>query len=222
MPVNVRPAVTGDHRFIAEMIYESMLPVVGRGMFDAALEGTGVDPVAFHEVLLLNEASNWGQLDSFFVLEDEDGKPGGVMGAYFNDQPDLRPLTAEGFERVVAKLNWSKEMAQGFWRKYVSFFGFFGTAPQLQHPGEYILEFGAVRPDLRGRLLYRHMVNAHIARAKERGYKSVGSTGVAGNLVVERAMGRLGFEVRARFGPEHYRGMFPGMVRLVYDIPQDR
>jgi hypothetical protein len=50
----------------------------------------------------------------------------------------------------------------------------------------------------------------------------VGSTGVAGNLVVERAMGRLGFEVRARFGPEHYRGMFPGMVRLVYDIPQDR
>lgn len=220
MPVNVRPAVTGDHRFIAEMMYESMLPVVGRGMFDAALEGTGVDPVSFHEALLLNEASNWGQLDSFFVLEDEDGKPGGVMGAYFNNQPDLRPLTAEGFERVAAKLNWSKEIAQGFWRKYVSFFGFFGTAPQLQHPGEYILEFIALRANLRGRSLSRHLVNAHIARARERGFKSVGTTAVAGNLIVERTMGRLGFEVRARFGPEYYRGMFPGMARLVYDIPE--
>ena len=102
MTPSVRPAEIGDAKFIAQMMYESMIPIVGQGMFDDALRDTGVDPIAFNEALLMNQASNWSQLDSFFVLEDDFGRLGGALGAYYSNQRDLRPLTADGFERVSA------------------------------------------------------------------------------------------------------------------------
>jgi hypothetical protein len=56
--IRIRRADNRDIGFLADVMYQSMLPGVGRGIFDAALEGTGVDPIAFHEGLLSTGANN--------------------------------------------------------------------------------------------------------------------------------------------------------------------
>lgn len=221
MQVKVRQAISSDCRYIAEVMYESMLPGVGHGIFDAALEGTGVGPIAFHEALLVTRSNNWGQLDSFFILEADGEAQAAAMGAFFSNISDLRPITAEGFKSVSEHLGWSPGAARDFWRKYVSFFGLFGNAPQLAQPAQYVLEYVSVRPNFRGRGLHGLLVAAHANRAKSLQYKTLGHTAVFGNEAVLPALAKFGFREHSRFGPELYRGAFPGMIRFVYDIPED-
>ncbi|RAK52387.1 hypothetical protein [Phenylobacterium deserti] len=211
----VRRAHAADIPFLAWAMYESMLPGVGYGIFDAALEGSGTDPIAFHEALLEVGANNWGQLDSFFIIDAPDGTPGAAMAYFISSMSDRRPLTAQGFKAVSAHLGWSPEVAREFWRKYTSFFGLFGNAPQLEHPTDYVLEYAAVRPDLRRQGLYGRLIEAHARQARALGHTALGNTAILGNDKVLGAMAKWGFEEHARFGPEHYRGQFPGMIRVV-------
>lgn len=217
MQIDTRQAGNEDAEYLAGVMYDSMLPGAGRGVFDVALEGTGTNSLQFHEAMLLTGASNWGQIESFFILEVE-GKRAGAMGAFLSSMSDRRPLTAEGFARVSEYLQWEPSVARAFWNKYVAFFGLFGNAPQLEQPAEYVLEYAAVDSMLRGRGLYGRLLAAHAERAKERGYKTMGGTAIAGNESVLRAMHKFGFHDHAHFGPEFYNGQFPGLTRLVYEV----
>jgi GNAT superfamily N-acetyltransferase len=192
-----------------------MLPGVGRGAFDIALEPTGADPIDFHEALLRTGASHWGQVDSFFVIDGPDGSPGAAMGYFLSARPDRRPLTAEGFKRVSEHLGWPRLASGEFWRRYTRFFGLFGDAPQLAQPADYVLEYAAVRPELQRRGLYGRLTEAHAEQARAMGCRTLGGTAVFGNDKVLGALLKAGFREHARFGPEHYGGEFPGMIRLV-------
>jgi GNAT superfamily N-acetyltransferase len=214
----IRRAKEDDSRDLAIFMYESMLPGAGQGIFDRPLRDMAISPVDFHEALLRSRANNWGQIDSFFVIELDDGSLGGGVGAFLSSMPDLRPITAEGFARVSKHLGWTREMDREFWRNYILFFGPFGTAVQLSHPGDYVLEYAAVREDLRGCGLYAHLLAAHAQHARDAGFKSMSTTGINGNTAILRALTRFGFESAAHFGPEHYRGMFPGLTRLIYHL----
>jgi GNAT superfamily N-acetyltransferase len=218
MEVTARKAQDSDGRYLAQVMYDSMLPGVGHGVFDDALVGAGVDPVTFHEALLLTGANNWGQLDSFIVLETADQPQAGAMGYFLSSMPDLRPLTGQGFKLVSDHLGWPPDVAREFWRRYLSFFGLFGTAPQLAQPADYVLEFSAIDPELRGRGLYGRLLSAHVEQARAMGCKTVGGTAILGNDIVLRALLKFGFREHARFGPEHYRGAFPGLTRLVLEL----
>ena len=216
--VTVRAARPQDVGFLARIMYESMLPGTGRGIFDLPLVGTGIDPVAFHEALLRTGTSNWGQLDRYLVLEDTSGRLVGGASAFLASEPDRRPLTAAGFEIVAADLGWSPDMSRLFWRAYVSIFGLFGRAPQLDHPGDYVIEYAAIAPEFRGRGLYATLLEAHVRRARTQGFASVAHTAIMGNDAVLRALTKFGFREHVRFGPEYYRGFFPGLIRLVHDV----
>ncbi len=216
----LRPAEPRDIRFLAEVMYESMLPGVGHGVFDAPLESVGLAPIDFHEALIRMGSNNWGQLDSFFVIEVEGAGPVAAMGAFFSDMPDLRPLTAEGFKNVSEHLGWDKVAARDFWRKYISFFGLFGNAPQLAQPAEYVMEYAAVHPEFRGRGLlkpfsYARLIAAHAGRARELGKKTLGGTAIFGNDAVTLALLKLGFREHSRFGSDFYGGAFPGLARYI-------
>jgi GNAT superfamily N-acetyltransferase len=206
-----------DTPYLARVMYESMLPGAGRGIFDSALSGTGVDPIAFHQALLSTGANNWGQIDSFIILE-ADGDPQAAMGAFLGDMPDMRPLTGEGFAAVCEALRWPTAVARGFWREYVSFFGLFGTSPQLVQPAQYVLEYAAVEPAFRGRGLHRRLLEAHADYARRAGYSTMGTTAVFGNVAVMKSYGKFGFVEAARFGPEYYNDRYPGMIRYVYTL----
>ena len=197
-----------------------MLPGVGHGIFDAALEGTGVLPVDFNEALILSGANNWGQLESFLVLETPDKIRAGAAGAFLSSVSDPRPLTAEGFITVSKHLDWTPVIARDFWRKYVSFYGFFGNTPTLAQPGDYVIEYVGVGRRSVGRgstvVSFRPMLTAPNCRTTKRW----ASAAVVGNEPAIRSVLKFGFREVVRFGPEDYGGKFPGMVRFLCDVPE--
>lgn len=214
----IRQAQPNDIPFLADVMYQSMLPGVGKGIFDSQLDGTGVTPLRFHETLLREGANNWSQVEDFLVVEDLAGRPAGAMGSFLSNTGDQRPLRPDGFERVSHALGWSPEVAKGFWRQYVAMFGLFGKAPNLFHPADYVLEYVAVREDMRGAGLYGKLVQAHAVRAREQGHTVVSSTGIFGNASVLRCFEKLGFRAHTTMGPERFRGLYPGLTRFVLDI----
>ena len=214
----IRRAKESDSAFLAWAMLESMLPGPGRGIFDLALQDTGTRPLEFHEALLRSGVNNWGQLDSFLIVEGEAALPVAAMGAFDGGMADLRPLTAEGFKTVSDYLGWSNETGRAFWRKYVSFFGLFGSAPQLFQPADYVIEYVAVAPDHRRKGYYTQLLDAHVSYARELGHSTLGGTAVYGNDAVYKAYERYGFREHSRFGPEYYRNTYPGMARMVFDL----
>lgn len=218
MAPKARMATVEDSRFLAEMMYESTLAGVGRGLFDPALAGSGVAPIDFNEALLLAGASNWGQIEDFFVLEAAAGPLAGAASAYLSDRSDRRPLTAEGFEAVVDRLGWPRDRAQAFWRSYVRLFGLFGDAPALAQPARYVIEYVAVPASFRGRGYAQILLDAHLRRARALGHGEVAVSAMLGNEPALRAYRRCGFREHDRLGPERFAGAFPGMVRLVRDL----
>ena len=216
--MTVRAAEPSDIHFLADIMYQSMLPGVGRGIFDVALGESGVDPITFHEALLRTGANNWGQLESFLVVQDPQGRRAGATGAYLSSAQDLRPLTAEGLDRVSKFLNWPAATTRDFWKKYVSVFGLFGNAPQLAQPAEYVLEYSAVKPEFRGRGVYGILLEAHANKARALGFKTLGGTAMIGNETVFRSKLKFGFREHARFGSEYYGGVYPGLVRMIFDL----
>lgn len=215
MTPTIRPAAPEDIPFLARVMYDSMLPGVGRGVFDTSLEGAGVEPLAFHEALLASHANNWGQLEDFLVLDLPDRPRAAAAAAYRSDLADRRPLTAEGFKAVTEQLGWPQEVARGFWRRFVGVYGLFGNAPMLAQPADYVLEYVAVDPELRGRGLVAPLLEAHTTRAREAGHATIGVSAMFGNEPALRAYLKCGFEEHLRLGPEQYGGAFPGMIRLI-------
>lgn len=215
----IRRAQPSDIPFLADVMYQSMLPGFGKGIFDSQLDGTGVTPLEFHEALLREGANNWGQLEDFLVVDDAVGRPAGAMGSFLSNQSDQRPLRPDGFEAVSHSLGWSPEVAKAFWMKYVAMFGLFGKAPNLFQPADYVLEYAAIREDMRGGAdLYGKLVLAHAARAREQGHKVIGVTAVHGNAWILRNFKKLGFRAHTTMGPERFRGKYPGLTRFVLDI----
>lgn len=219
MTFRVRSAEERDVPFLAGVMHESMTPLTGRGVFDEALAETGTGPLEFHEVLLRTRSNNWAQLDSFLILDGPDGEPAGAAGAFSGDLDDLRPLTAQGLETAASQLNWSESVSRTFWRKYISLFGLFGKTRQLTHAASYVIEYAAVSPEMRGHGAYGLILAGHRDRARALGFDAISTSAAFGNQPVLRALQKFGFEEAMRFGPEEYRDMFPGMIRLLYRIP---
>lgn len=217
MSVNVRPANRSDAPFLAEMMQISTMPVVNRGLFDVAIEGTDTDPLRFNEALILSGANHWGQLDSFVIIE-EDGHLFGACAAYLSSDPDRRPLTPLGLKLVTDHLGWSTDTSRLFWRRYVSQFGLFGDLPQLHQPAPYVLEYTAIRTGHRGRGLLAPLLSAHVDRARSQGHKMMGVSAVIGNDAALKAYKKFGFRFHKRVGPEEYGNAYPGMDRLILDI----
>lgn len=215
--VVIRRAAAEDAPFLAQMMYDSTTPVVNNGLFDRILEGIDIDPVDFNKALILAGANNWGQLDSFIVAE-EDGELVGACAAYLSSNPDRRPITPEGLAAITAYLGWSPAQSNAFWRKFISWFGFFGNLPQLFQPGDYVLEYTGIRADRRGRGLLQPILAAHRDRARAQGHKTMGVSVVIGNDPARHGYAKFGFEFHNRVGPEEYGGAYPGMDRFLLDL----
>ena len=216
MSLITRPATEQDAPFLAEIMHESVIPVVNRGPFDAALEGLDIDPVRFDEALILSGANHWGQLDSFIVLE-EDGEAVGAAAAYPSRQPDMRPITPDGLNKVSEYLGWTPDQSRGFWRKYVAFFGLFPELPHLAQPADYVLEYVAIKEACRGRGLFLKLVEAHADRARKLGHKTLGISAVIGNDPAYRNYQKFA-KFHVRVGPEVYRNTFPGFDRFIMEL----
>ena len=216
--MQVRRAQSSDIPFIAWAMHESMLPGVGRGIFDLALTETGVSPQAFHEALLRADANNWGGLHDFLILEDGARQPMGAAAGYKPDAEDLRPLTAKGFRAVSEALRWPLEVSRKFWQRYVSAFGFFGNAPKLAQPADYVIEYVAISPAHRGKGLVRMLLDAHAQRARRQGCPSLGISAMVGNDIALKAYLKYGFSPCVTLGRDELGDAFPGIIRLMLKL----
>ena len=205
---DIRPADPRDCAFLAEMAYASMLPVVGHGLFDRALDGLPVTPLGFLEALIATGANHWGQLASFLVLTAA-GEPAGAAGAFCSSDPDWRPLTPAGFEAVSATLDWSPADAKLFWRRYLLSFGIAPTPPVLAQPASYVIEYISIRPAYRGRGGAGRLLAGHVARARLQGHRSIGVSAVIGNDRPIDPTAASALSCRTASGPSNMAAAFP-------------
>ena len=217
MRFSVRPATEQDTPFLAEVMHDSTIPVVGHGLFDTALEGLDIDPLKFNEALILSGANHWGYLDTFVVLE-EDGVLAGACAAYLSGDPDRRPITPDGLKRVADWLGWTPDQARAFMRKYYGQFGIFPDLPQLFQPADYVLEYTGIKSEFRGQGLLQPIIDAHVERARKLGHKTMGVSATIGNDRALKGYLKCGFRFLKRVGPEEYGNAFPGMDRLIMDL----
>lgn len=167
MGIDVRPAETDDVPFLAHVMQQSTVPVVGHGLFDLVLEGLDIDPVSFNAALIRSGANHWGYLDTFVVLE-KDGARAGACAAYLSADPDRRPITPAGVKLVCDFLGWDADKCRAFMKQYYGSFGIFPSLPQLFQPADYVLEYTGIEPEHRGQGLLQPIIDAHATRALTR------------------------------------------------------
>lgn len=72
--LNTRKTTTAETPFLARIEYEASLPPLNHCFREDLLDGTGITALQFIEADLKTDASNWGNVADFLILE-ADGKP---------------------------------------------------------------------------------------------------------------------------------------------------
>ncbi|WP_210404202.1 hypothetical protein [Chroococcidiopsis sp. TS-821] len=67
--LSTRKATTADIPFLARIEYEASLPPLNHCFWEDMLEGTGTTALQFIEAELRTDASNWGNVADFLILE---------------------------------------------------------------------------------------------------------------------------------------------------------
>lgn len=209
----IRDAAREDIHFLAQMTYEAMLPPLGVGLFDHALELTGTDPVAFIEALIENDLNQWSTLANYLIIE-KDGYICGSAGSYLPSTRDWRPLDPDKLGPVESSFNWSKSEVADFKRIFADTFGATAMPDILSLHADYIVEYVAIVPEARGNGLVGELLSAHCRRAEAMGAASVGISVVKGNTAALSAYHKFGFAAWLHLTSEECGGQLPGLDRL--------
>lgn len=217
MGISTRPATPDDVNFLARIMERSMLPAQGQGLFDELAQAIGIDRTGFHEALLRAEASNWGQIRDFIIVE-QDGRPAAAAGSHLSNLEDVRPITMGQVLSLSKQLELPQDAAKRLLQASISKFGVFGDTPHFRDPAEYVVEFAAVLPEFSGLRLSRHFFGAHVKRAVERGCKTLGTRALVGNHSALHAWERLGLRHHSTISAEQVGHGFVGIHRLTLDL----
>lgn len=217
MGISTRPAAAADVNFLAGIMERSMLPAQGQGLFDELAQAVEMDRIAFHEALLRAEANNWGQISAYIVAEHE-GRPVGAASAHLSGMDDVRPITIAQITALAAYLELPPDRAKRLLQASISKFGAFGDTPHFRDPAEYIVEFGAILPEFSHLGPSRYLFGAHIKRAVELGYKTLGARALVGNDLAFRIWQRLGFYHDSTVSADQVGDGFIGIHRFTLDL----
>jgi hypothetical protein len=120
--LKTRKATISDIPFLAKIDYEASLPPLNHCFWEDLLEGNGTGALPFLEAVFKAEASNWGNVEDFLVLE-ESGKPVAAAAGYTPNLEDYCPLRLSLLDKVAAELNWSQEITAIFYDRYLQLWG---------------------------------------------------------------------------------------------------
>jgi len=121
-PLNTRRATISDIPFLAKIDYEASLPPLNHCFWEDILEDTGTGALPFLEAVFRSEASNWGNVNDFLVLE-EFGKPVAAAAGYTPNSEDYCPLRLSLLDQIAADLNWTQEITTAFRDRYLQLWG---------------------------------------------------------------------------------------------------
>ena len=209
---SARIATPADAAFLARMDYEASLPPFGVSFWNPPLEPTGTPVVAFLERMFLEDASNWGAIDDFIILE-VDGKAAATCAVFRppNDTALEGPLNLDKLGKVASGLGWTEDQRSAFLAGYQKDWS--GDTSFMKPQAELIVETVAVAPEYRGHGLGDALMQAAFDRARALGAASLGVMVIHGNDAA-RALYEKHFEPYVTFHAAYFDNEFPGMTKF--------
>lgn len=215
--LTTRKATPADIPFLVQIEYEASLPPSNQCFWEVLLQGTGTTAMQFIEAELRTNASNWGSVGDFLILEEQ-GRPVAAAAGYTPNLADYCPLRLSRLEAIARELGWSKSTVTLFRDRYLELFAgdlqpFFLT-PQAP----WIIENVAVLPEARGRGLGKLLLQALLAEGRSQQHTHAGIMVINGNERARRTYEAVGFKPYQTFYADYFLEQFniefPGITKF--------
>jgi ribosomal protein S18 acetylase RimI-like enzyme len=215
--LSIRRASRADIPFLARIEYEASLPPLNHCFWEDLLEGTGTPVLQYIEAELRTSASNWGNVEDFFVLE-AGGKPVAAAAGYVPNDVDYCPLKLSRLDAIAQELGWSRVITETFRDRYLELWGGdlrpFFLVPQAT----WMVENVAVLPEARGRGLGKTLLKEVLQEGRSRQHEFAGIMVINGNEIARHTYESIGFKPYQTFHAEYFSEQFgvdfPGITKF--------
>ena len=207
----VRSARHQDIPFIARMDLEASRAPFDESFWEKLLATTGTSPTQFIEAMFSCEASCWGRIEDFLIIE-RNGQPVATCAVF---RPSGRPegnspLNLGKLSQIAELLNWDTSTTESFGQAYAEMWQ--DSNSFLKPQAEMIVETVAVSPNHRGLGLGHSLMKAAFKRARKQGAASLGVMVIHGNKPAQ-ALYEQYFEPYATFHAAFFEHAFPGLTK---------
>ncbi|NEP18893.1 MAG: GNAT family N-acetyltransferase [Leptolyngbya sp. SIO4C1] len=215
--LNTRKATATDIPFLARIEYEASLPPLNYCFWEDLLEGTRTTALQFIEAELRTDASNWGNVADFLILEAQ-GKPVAAAAGYVPGTEDYCPLRLSRLEAIAHELNWSEENLTVFHNRYLALWGGDLRPVFLTPQATWIIENVAVLPEARGRGFGKVLLRALLEEGRSQRHDFAGIMVINGNNAARHTYESIGFKpyqtFHADYFSERFNIEFPGITKF--------
>jgi ribosomal protein S18 acetylase RimI-like enzyme len=208
----IRSATIADIAFLAKIQYESILPPCDSCFWEPVLADTGTPILQFIAAMLQAQASHWGNVADFLILELQ-GNPVAAAAGYQPGQ-DYRMLDLTKINTIATALHWSETTTLAFLDRYQQMFGDDPQPAYFAPSGDWLIEYVAVLPEFRGQGLVKVLLAAVLAKGRSLGCRFAGISIVNGNEIAAHAYERLRFQRYQTFHANYFDDEFPGMTKF--------
>ena len=219
--LNTRKGTIADIPFLARIEYEASLPPTNQCLWDGFLQGTGTDSLQFIEAMLAADASNWGDVSDFLIVE-EDGKPVAAGAGFTPNWEDYRPLRLSRLDAIAQILGWSTATTAGFRDRYETTFRGEPQLDFLKPQAPWIIETVAVLPEARGRGLSKVLLRALLEEGRSQQHSHAGIMVLNGNDVAQHTYESIGFKPYQSFYADYFEGEFVGVTKFRLTLNPDK
>lgn len=211
--LHTRRATVTDIPFLAKIEYEASLPPTNICFWDEILQGTGTNSLQLIEAILKTQASNWGNVSDFLILE-QNRQPVAAAAGYSPYSEDYRPLCLSRLDAIAEVLGWSAETTLEFRTRYEQLWGHDSQPAFLKPQAPWIIETVAVLPEARGQGLSKILLNALLEEGRSRQHSHAGIMVINGNDIAQRTYESIGFKPYQSFCAEYFNNEFPGVIKF--------
>jgi ribosomal protein S18 acetylase RimI-like enzyme len=216
--LSTRKATIADIPFLARIEYEASLPPLNQCFWEDILQDTETSALQFIEAMLKADASNWGNVADFWILEEQ-GKSVAAAAGYLPNPEDYCPLRLSCLDRIAQDLTWSDKTVTAFSDRYEQFWGGDCRPSFLTPQAPWIVENVAVLPEARGRGLGKVLLKALLEQGRSQQHSHAGIMVINGNDVARHTYESLGFKPYQTFQAEYFSQQFnldfPGITKFV-------
>lgn len=214
MPHSIRPATEADAPFLAWVMQEASRSHLPFGFWDLAIPGPDEYRLRFIEGLCRATPRSFCHWSGFLIAEIG-GEPAAALAGYDDAPRATGELFNEALIEAFTKEGWGLDRLGALGKRIEPFLT---CVPEQPSPA-WIVEFVATAPEDRGKGLIRELLQAVLARGRERGHTLFQIGVLIGNTPAQRAYEGAGFVVveekrdpsfSATFGGDGIRRMLMG------------
>nr|WP_240966775.1 GNAT family N-acetyltransferase [Nodosilinea sp. P-1105] len=171
------------------------------------------------------DASNWGNVSDFVVLEAQ-GKPMAAAAGYVPNPEDYGPLRLSCLDAIAQELDWSTATTAMFRDRYLGLFGGDVKPFFLTPYAPWIIENVAVLPEARGRGLGKALLKAVLEEGRTQEHSHAGIMVINGNDRARHTYESVGFKPYQTFYADYFSEQFniefPGVTKFGLNLSISR